>query len=358
MSSSTPPSASPPPSTNTEGQDAADVPFNSPDADIIIRSSDGCDFRVHRLILSLGSAAFENMFAAQPHAFIPSLADIPIPSDSESDDFKDGLPVIRLTETASTLRILFTLLYPGDHPKISGCATIIAIANAMDKYMIEGYPKFIAAALRTVVEEAPHLVLALGFRHNLPLMLRRKAAVNTLRKPATTISDDALELLTLSQYRRILSYHEQCTLQASLALKKLDWALNARIEVAVGSKRTGGILRLADNTHGCTCSRFLRVHESTSKSESDGDTDTAAKTRQISVHIASWAAQFVTSLEACLWRGPLWRNLADAERDAVQVAKKCETCKPKAEMELRLVAELLAGAVTQAITEARPMSSV
>jgi len=36
--------------------------FNAPDADTVLRSSDGEEFRVHRIILSLASPVFQGMF--------------------------------------------------------------------------------------------------------------------------------------------------------------------------------------------------------------------------------------------------------------------------------------------------------
>lgn len=342
MSSSTPPSPSP--STDTGRKDVQDALFNSPDADIIIRSSDGCAFRVHRLILSLGSVTFKDMFAAQAHTFLPSLAAIAMSNDSESDDFKDGLPVVRLTETSRTLRTLLQLLYPGDHPEISGRAAIIAIVNAMDKYMVDGYPKFIAAALRFVLVEAPHLVLAFAFRHKLSFDLRSRAAYHTLLSPAIAISDDVLELLAPFQYHQILVYHHQCTLQASVALKKLDWTRTKWAEVSVGSRKEGTSIYLAKNTVGCTCSRTLRVHKSNTSESGSGE-----KSEQ-NVYVAFWAAEFITSLEAYLWCGPHWTNIKNAERNAaVQGAEKCETCKPNAERELKLIAAHLANEVRLAI---------
>lgn len=70
-------------------------PFDFTNADIIICSSDGYDFRLHLFILGLSSPIFKNMLAAKaPHNTHPK-TDLHI---------KDGLPVLILTEDSSTLR--------------------------------------------------------------------------------------------------------------------------------------------------------------------------------------------------------------------------------------------------------------
>ncbi|KAI5992385.1 hypothetical protein F5J12DRAFT_897285 [Pisolithus orientalis] len=59
-------------------------PFDHEKADVILRSSDGADFRVFRLFLSLASPFFETLF------------DLPQPSEETNTDMeiKDRLPVI------------------------------------------------------------------------------------------------------------------------------------------------------------------------------------------------------------------------------------------------------------------------
>src|SRR6266581_5857274 len=66
-------------------------------ADIIIQSCDFINFRVHKLLLSLSSPFFNDMFS------------LPQPSNQEGID---GLPVVRLSEDAEVLNCLLTMLYP------------------------------------------------------------------------------------------------------------------------------------------------------------------------------------------------------------------------------------------------------
>ena len=72
---------------------------NLANADIIIQSCDSINFRVHKLVLSMSSPFFGDMFS--------------LPQPSESDqEVVDGLPVLRLSEDAEVLKCLLTMLYP------------------------------------------------------------------------------------------------------------------------------------------------------------------------------------------------------------------------------------------------------
>jgi hypothetical protein len=71
--------------------------FNVSDANLIIRSSDLVDFRVHKSILAMVSPFFQHRLSL-PQSF-----------DSES---VDGLPVVQFSEGSELLNSLVSLLYP------------------------------------------------------------------------------------------------------------------------------------------------------------------------------------------------------------------------------------------------------
>jgi len=71
--------------------------FNVSDANLIIRSSDLVDFRVHKSVLAMVSPFFQHMLS------------LPQPFDSES---VDGLPVVQFSEGSELLNSLISLLYP------------------------------------------------------------------------------------------------------------------------------------------------------------------------------------------------------------------------------------------------------
>jgi hypothetical protein len=71
--------------------------FNVSDANLIIRSSDLVDFRVHKSVLAMVSPFFQRLLS------------LPQPFDSES---VDGLPVFQFSKRSDLLNSLISLLYP------------------------------------------------------------------------------------------------------------------------------------------------------------------------------------------------------------------------------------------------------
>src|SRR6202041_1557624 len=71
--------------------------FDVPDTNIIIRSSDLVDFRVHKSVLAMTSPFFRDLFS------------LPQPSDTKTSD---GLPVVELSEDSELLNSLVSIIYP------------------------------------------------------------------------------------------------------------------------------------------------------------------------------------------------------------------------------------------------------
>jgi hypothetical protein len=71
--------------------------FDIPDANLIIRSSDFVDFRIHKSVLALASPFFKDLLS------------LPQPPDSES---VDGIPMVQLSEGSELLNTLVSMLYP------------------------------------------------------------------------------------------------------------------------------------------------------------------------------------------------------------------------------------------------------
>lgn len=72
----------------------ARAPFNNPDHDVVLRSVDGVDFHNFKLILSLVSPVFKDMFTFPQHESEPAV------------------PVIPVTEHSTILYPLLLLSYP------------------------------------------------------------------------------------------------------------------------------------------------------------------------------------------------------------------------------------------------------
>ncbi|KAI9442000.1 hypothetical protein BJY52DRAFT_1216947 [Lactarius psammicola] len=107
-----------------ENPDPPPVPLclDIPDADVIVRSSDQVNFRVHKSVLAMSSPFFKDLLS------------LPQPPDGEA---VDGLPVIQLSEDAGLLNSLLSLFYPVS-PVIPGSyEKVFALLAACQKYDME-----------------------------------------------------------------------------------------------------------------------------------------------------------------------------------------------------------------------------
>ncbi|KAH9023519.1 hypothetical protein EDB84DRAFT_1580438 [Lactarius hengduanensis] len=91
-------------------------------ADVIVRSSDHVDFRVHKAILATSSPVFNDIF---------SLAQ---PSNHEA---VDGFPIVQLSEDAELVRALITALYPIPFEMPASYNRILALLAAAQKYNMD-----------------------------------------------------------------------------------------------------------------------------------------------------------------------------------------------------------------------------
>ncbi|KAI0044385.1 hypothetical protein FA95DRAFT_1608608 [Auriscalpium vulgare] len=89
-------------------------------ADVILRSSDLVDFRVHKAILSIASPLFSDMFH------------LPQPRSTVDDE----LPVVAMEEDAHTLGHLVTALYPLPFTAPATIDSTMALLSALQKYSV------------------------------------------------------------------------------------------------------------------------------------------------------------------------------------------------------------------------------
>jgi hypothetical protein len=94
-------------------------PLEIPDANLIIRSSDLVNFRVHKQVLAMASPVFKDLLS------------LPQPSDSESID---GLPVVQLSEGAELLHNLISMLYPASSVTPNSYDHVLCLLSACQKY--------------------------------------------------------------------------------------------------------------------------------------------------------------------------------------------------------------------------------
>ena len=117
-----------------------------PDANIIVRSSDQVNFRVHKSVLAVSSPFFKDLLS------------LPQPHDAE---IIDGLPVVALPEDAGLLNSLISLLYPITPIIPDSYQKVFALLAACQKYEMESVQSNIRFAIKHGKFPAP--VKAEGF---------------------------------------------------------------------------------------------------------------------------------------------------------------------------------------------------
>lgn len=183
-------------------------PFTKPNADIVLRSSDGINFRVHKLILSEASPVFEGMFALpQPAASS---------RDSESNTAHadcDGLPVVAVTEKGKTLENLLRICYPMADPVLDAVEEVEEVLKAAQKYEIEAAVTLMRKRLVDPffldTEEGVYTVYAAAWCLN----LEQEAAIAarcTLRWDLPFSLSDPLEAIPPQALFRLLEYRIRC----------------------------------------------------------------------------------------------------------------------------------------------------
>jgi BTB/POZ domain len=102
-------------------------------ADVILRSIDRVNFRVHKSVLATSSPFFDDMFTLRE------------PTNAETID---GLPVVDLSEDAETLDSLMSMLYPvpPEIPKTND--NILALLAASQKFEMDSVQSSIRAQVK------------------------------------------------------------------------------------------------------------------------------------------------------------------------------------------------------------------
>jgi hypothetical protein len=126
-----------------------------PDGDIILRAqgSPSRDFRVHKLVLSLASPVFEDMF------------NLP---QSKSDAIKAignaGTEVVDVTDPPRALDLVLRLIYPFPPPNVNNLNLLVEALIITDKYNIEGVRAKLRVCLANFPNEYPLRVYAIACR--------------------------------------------------------------------------------------------------------------------------------------------------------------------------------------------------
>ncbi|KAF8181682.1 hypothetical protein K438DRAFT_1840776 [Mycena galopus ATCC 62051] len=178
-------------------------------ADVILRSSDGADFYVHRAILSLVSPVFETMFS--------------LPQAESSPD----VPIIDLQERAAALDRALRFFYPGTCPNVETLDELREVIEVLMKYDMQCQVPVAKLHLEKHHSSRPLAVYAIALRYRWK-DVAVAAARESLKHALRTLLADALpelEGITAVAYHNLLQYHSLCGEAARSATASLKWFL-------------------------------------------------------------------------------------------------------------------------------------
>ncbi len=190
----------------------ASAPFDNPSADVVLRSADKepTDFRIFKLLLSLSSKFFAEIFT------LPQ----PLPADPNSSIYSDEytydseIPVVQMVEDRQTLQLLLGLCMPVsvyETPKFSSLQEIQKVQEAAFKFEMEGIQKYLRAELISprFIESQPLRVFAIAYRYGLDPEARQ-AARYTLRHRMNVTYCAELGFMSGATLYKLQEYHRMC----------------------------------------------------------------------------------------------------------------------------------------------------
>ena len=154
------------------------------DADIILQSSDGIDFRVHKVIISLAST---------------DLVD-------KSSITHDALPVIVVPENSHTLAKLLELCYPVGDSDLGDLNTAHAVLSAAIKYKMTKVIQLAKKQWMGLVKTAPLRVYFIAVRYGWKEEAQ-EAARCVANQPIENVYVPEMEFMSAVVYHRLLRYH-------------------------------------------------------------------------------------------------------------------------------------------------------
>jgi len=197
----------------------AKAPFNSPDAEVIIRSSDNVDFRVFKSFLSSVSNVFKDMFAV-PQG--------PVDIARVDQEMRDGLPVIPMTEESQIVETLLAFCYPNiltSIPALKTMEEMLPMLEVAIKYDIKALENRMRAELfkSSVVVEKTMQLFVIAYHHRWEKEMRI-AARHTLVQPAwDNLYVAELESITGGDLHRLQQYRLECATAATRVATTLGW---------------------------------------------------------------------------------------------------------------------------------------
>ncbi|OBZ73994.1 hypothetical protein A0H81_06318 [Grifola frondosa] len=184
-------------------------------ADLILRSSNLVDFRVHRAFLGVASPALI--------AKIPPPGPLPFSLSSTS---KADIPVIVLEEDSQVVSTLLQIYYPNGRPDLGDLQGVCGALVAAEKYAMEKAIQILRIALESFNDVDPLRLYFAACRFGLK-QLAIRAAKRSLGKPVDHAYYPELDSggVSAGTYHRLMDYHRKCQSAALALTTTREWIL-------------------------------------------------------------------------------------------------------------------------------------
>jgi len=132
---------------------------------VVLRSCDDVSYRVHRIILTMASPVFADMFS------LPQPSDTP----SETDQRSVSPPIVDLTEDGKTIRAILDACYPFRDPDLDDLDAVRTALEAAAKYEVAKAIQLGERRLQAFVQKEPLRVFAIACRMDFEKMAKAAA---------------------------------------------------------------------------------------------------------------------------------------------------------------------------------------
>jgi len=200
--------------SDTSGPETASPPFDDPDADLIIRTSDGVDFHVYKVIMKQASPVFRALFT--------------IPRNDPANG-----SVVDVTENSRVWDRILRILYPITHKSVPAPNYFLPLLEAARKFDMASVTDYVRQVMiaPTILETEALRVFAYSCVHALPdtALAAAKASFQSWpgdQPPPSRTSE--MHGMTITQYNRLLRYRSDCVNVATAVARSHDLAHELR----------------------------------------------------------------------------------------------------------------------------------
>lgn len=188
--------------------------FQAPDADVILRSSDGKDFRVHKVILGLASPVFQGMFS------------LPQPTGPEPH----RIPIVAIPETSDLLSPLIQYIYPFSPPNVPDVAMWADLYTIADKYNVGVVMELLRGILiPRFLETSPFRIYALashwGLDEEAKIASKRTLSFDILEE----FSREDAKLMDGPACQKLYRLHIRCREEASAVVESYRYVFEGHL---------------------------------------------------------------------------------------------------------------------------------